>query len=314
MSSTADIREKGWTLEPFGRSEVDMAVYTKSAREVAELALEHADVKNMTNPPKGSNETGLLEKHRTKDGHDDGKVTLQVDLNNRAYASSIMPERNQPRELRRFWATHEMVMRAAILTSGEALSALGATSLADVMVGSAVPDRNVMIRTNWFRGAVAGRGESDGREILSGHSDRGPFTLHLYETHGGYLQGVPYYPDVAFAEETERRKEVTFSLDGLQPVEPEDGKAVVFLGAGWWYLPQNLVPQPIRELPALYHVATQPSPDKLTVAADSRLVTGGKPDRLSVVVFVDPPDHILKSGEYKDPPPEIARPLLSKVS
>jgi hypothetical protein len=307
--SVTDIIERGWTSEPFGLSEGEMAEYARSARGVIELALEDDGIRDIISEPNGTIMTGLIEKHRTKDGHDSGKETLQMGLSSQAYADSRIAERYQPFELLNFWDNHAAVLDAGLRCARNALDHMGATEVADALLDDKLDDRIALVRTNWFRDAVGVPEEPGSEEILSGHSDRSIVTLHLYETHGGYLQGIPYKREDAFSPEDEKRRRVAASLANLRPVEPQDGEAVVFLGAGWWTLWSDLVPPDLENLPVLYHVATKPAPENLVTTRYANLVTGGRPDRFSVVTFFDPPQHFEPRGLYTVPSPDLARPL-----
>lgn len=301
MSIVEDLREKGWAYEPFGLDESALAEYALAARLIIEVALENEAVRDALTP--GDDKSLGLSTYRTP-GLDQDKETIQLDSDSELRAGIRMNTIRQPSELRSFWPLHREMLGAVVDCARSSFADIDMPVFSDKLLGDDVPDRTVLIRTNWYKNALKYENE-ESREILSGHADRGAFTLHLYETHGGFLKGAAYNrsdvgnPD-AIAKMVER----------LAPVEPRDGEAVVFLGAGWWNVSKGLVPYEHRDLPALYHVADQPPQSEVVMAPTSSWVTGGKPDRLSVVSFIDPPRSMVAAGHYKPATREVARPTI----
>jgi len=304
-----ELRERGWAHVDSFVPEEEMAAYAAAARDVIELALEHEDIKALLNQ-KYKHSTYGLSQARTP-GLDADKETLQLGYRSEVLAMQSLKNWNQPAELRAFWPLHSRMLSAARLSGGQVLREIGGPTLKHVFYPESLADEDTHIRTNWYRNAVSAD-RTAGEEILSGHADRGVLTLHMFETHSGYLLGAEYPREVAFEPDPEvRAQRVADMLRRLRPVEPNGEQAVAFLGVGWWNFPTSLVPEKARDLPSLYHVGVTPEAVHSIESPYAAMVTKGKPDRFSVVAFTDPPHRIMDTGVYQVPGRDIARPALA---
>jgi hypothetical protein len=315
-----ELSVNGWASLPFNLPEREMAEYATSAREVIELAVSRPlinealmfDLAQVVRNHRVVAGTFGLSRARTP-GLDANKYTLQLGYQSRSHAGSLINEGRQPSVLRNFWELHEVILQATADSIQKLLiEELSASALAYELFPADLDRRNIHIRTNWYQQALI-RDESAPREILSGHADRGVLTLHLFETHGGYLQGAPYQRAIALSDDKSiRRSEIARMLARLTPLTMRSEQSILFLGVGWWYLPLDLLPRRLAQLPVLYHVGRQPSMSASNEFPFAAAVANGKPDRLSVVAFIDPPLSLHKSGRYSVPPRRVARPALEE--
>ena len=303
-----ELRLRGWAHADSFVEEDEMAAYAAAARSVIELALEYQDIEELLNQKHKGSSYGL-QQARTP-GLDADKETLQLGYQSEVLASQRLQSWHQPTELRAFWPLHSRMLTAARISGGQVLREIGGPELKRTFYPERLADEDTQIRTNWYRNAVSD-GASEGREILSGHADRGVLTLHMFETHRGYLLGTSYPREVAHeTDETLRAQKVAEMLSKLKSVEPTSDHIVAFLGAGWWNLPASAVPEGVRDLPALYHVGVTPDLTKSHETQYAHVVTKGAPDRFSVVAFTDPPHSMIEAGVYEVPSRKIARPAL----
>jgi hypothetical protein len=152
------------------------------------------------------------------------------------------------------------------------------------------------LRTVRYIDALQG---SPGEEVVSGHADLGALTEHLYETHGGWFKGVAYPPELISDRDTpEHRAAIREMRGNLQLIDNRSGEAIFFLGANWHTLPDRLLPEEFRDLPACYHAGFRPEAAGEEVSPYAEAVTGNAPDRVSVVVFAHPNVELQRSGSY----------------
>ena len=293
-SLTQNIEAKGWSHTPFEMSEADRMEYTRLANAVISLALESEQVRGaldldlFAGKEYTSVRVGTYGIGTARNSIDD-KVYLHTGYASQDQAAAVYPQRNQPRTLQDFWTANDAMLEATEVAMKQSLAELGAEDLNDIVYPDGSYEerfnRNVVLRTVRY---VNARQEPVGKEVATGHSDLGLATLHLYETHGGWFKGAPYKPEWINNDDTpERRSAIRAMREGLDPIDHRDGSAIFFLGANWHTFPYA-IPKELQELPACYHAGFKPSPEDEILAEGASIVTEGRDDRVSTIVFAHP--------------------------
>lgn len=284
-----ELAERGWADVPFSWAEGDRAEYAGLAHSVIGLALEDEAIRNaLKYDLSQGHETGAV---RTGDygistarNSGDDKVTLHAGYQTRNRVEVGLPVTARPRVLREFLEVNDDALFQVERAAQTAFYRLGAWALGETVFTPKQFHRNVIMRTVRYRDAVTA---PVGTEVVKGHADLGLATLHLYETHGGWLKAAPYPWEVLLAEDSpDRREAVQTVRTSLQPIEqhPADS-ANFFLGASWHNFTE--VPDNLRDLPACYHAGFRPSKADEVVSPYAAEVTGGENHRVSVISFLN---------------------------
>jgi hypothetical protein len=313
-SLTQGIENRGWSHVPFEMSEADRAEYARLANTVISIALDNDKVRDALAfdlfPGKGDAivRTGMFGIGTARNSADD-KVYLHTGYASADRAAATLPRLQQPKVLREFWEANDAMLEATEETMKSSLIRLGAEALNGVLYPDIPYDerftRNIHLRTVRYVNATE---EPVGKEVVSGHSDLGLSTLHLYETHGGWFKGAPYQPKWISSNDTpERRQAVQSMREGLQPIDSEENSAVFFLGANWHTFPYGISSE-LQQLPACYHAGFKPSPEIEEVSEFATAVTEGRNDRVSTIVFAHPAAKYFLNDMYKPATVPMCRP------
>lgn len=312
MSSTgsekiAELEAQGWTDVPFFLSEANRADFARLANVVIDIACEDEAVREslhitLSAPPEAQQRTGTFGLIHPRNSSDE-KIALHIGYQSRERAQAMLGA-NQPQVMDDFWEASGMVLDEIAKSSKSALRRLGA----EAVVGSILPTkpqrRNVHLRTVRYAGALD---MPVGTEVVSGHADVGLASLHIYETHGGWIQGAPYTPEVITETNLEtRRTAVQLMRQDMRQVVTHPHTAPFFLGANWHSA--SLVPEGLRDLPALYHAGFVPEPGTQVISPFAERVVGGTHNRVSVVAFLHPNSVALAKGAYVPAPVSYCRP------
>jgi len=315
------IQHRGWDNVPFEVSESDRAEYAASANLVISAAQEDETVNDaLLLDLNAGVETGPVRSGMfgigTARNSTDKKVYLHTGFHSREYADTVIPERNQPEFLRTFWEENDQMLRQIEQSTQWVLETLYASELGEAFFPREALRRNVHLRTVRYTDAVD---QPVGSEVVSGHSDIGMGSFHIYETHGNWFQAVPYpsdlieMPDLDTSDvPTIRRGEIKQMRDRMKLIDSEENKATFFLGVNWSKFPT--VPERLRGLPACYHAGIRPPVDVEEVSPYAEMVAGNAHDRVSVISFLHPDIKYLHEGIYKPGTVEECRPKYEEES
>lgn len=293
-----DIERYGYCATEFALSEADRARYTATASRVIDLAQAAPDVHealtfSLLPEYKGRVNPTLFTVSGALNSADD-KIWLHAGYQSRDRAAAVIPERNQPAELRALWEPLESVLHASEVSARGLLKVLGAESLAEAIFHPDTRKRVVLVRTVKYADVLKA---SIGAELVAGHADQSVATLHWYETHGGWFQAAPY-PQPLMSDDDDGKHQaairaVRSRLTSIQ--NDHEAQAAFFFGVGLKQLPAWLRTN-IIDLPGCYHAGFKPnSVDEVVsdFAADT-----SDTERVSSITFMHPSIDIFQSGEY----------------
>lgn len=297
------IQTKGWAEVPFGLSHRDRAEYAQQANGLIDTMMadwQLNDAMDFEITP--SYHTVQPGKFGLSSGthSGDNKLWLHLGYQSRARAEAAFGgEAQQPRQLRRFWPAHEAMLEAVRVSVSDTIAALGARALVDALYPWPTNERVVHLRTVRYLGSAAARA---GQELVSGHADMGVCTMHLFETHGGWMRAAPYPRSLNSRHDSpERQTAMNLVRQQMSPMDVPPEAAAFFLGAGWHNLsPDFLLHTTPRDLPACYHAGYKPSSSQETSSEYAKQVSK-KGDRVSVVAFVHPNVSAFMSALYAPP-------------
>lgn len=303
------LADKGWVDVDFDVPERDRADYAALANTVIGIALENEAIREaLSLDLQEGTETGPVRTSTFGVGSSrnstDAKVYLHAGYQSRAHADLLVPELVQPSELLAFWAIHDDMLHAIERFGTKALQELGAGPVASAIFSDEHRLRNIHVRTVRYEGAIK---DPVGKEVVSGHADLGLATLHVYETHGGWLRAAPYDHQVMFADDTaDRREAVRRKRQDLEMIDQNiDTSATFFLGGSWHQF--SGVPESLRDLPALYHAGFRADPHQETVSIYAPEVSDAD-DRVSLIAFMNANLGLLRDGTYRPPTVSNCRP------
>ncbi len=310
-SAVERIRQYGWTGVSFGLSEQACAEYARISNGVIGLAQADERVRRALSfdiapeQVKGGIAPGLFGISGARNSLDK-KIWLHGGYQTESRVSAQMPLNDQPQILRDYWPALTKMLKAVEMSMRGVLCEIGAEPVAAIIFPRKLWKRNVHIRTVRYLGA---RQSPAWSEVVAGHADLGLCSEHIFETHGNWFYGGRYYgPRITDDQSDERKAAIRALRQELRRLDTTSEEALFFLGAGWHGLPDGVLTDDARCLPALYHAGFRPDSGQEYVSSYAEVVTGNPEDRVSVIAFAQPNLDFATNGEFVLPTVAKCRP------